>query len=356
IPASPTGAQVDIIREQATLGLPPGFGLLPGSIDRQRIFEPQIDTEAVISADRRTATIGYRNLPANRRFRLISFRPSTTPGTDAPLVFTTVDGISPVGVPGVIRADVPGDFGVGGVGSVYANTLNVTFTTAQQAPSPVFVVRSNASGNLNFDTEDEIEIEFSRPMKKAISGFRIDKLSSPYSHSAGVTPLTFTNNRLDTLRWSADGKTVRIRRVLESDTARPFDAGTIYRVNVDNTDSIRADDGGQLAGFFGIAFQTSPRTRIINAFVAKLDGSDPQSVVGMNAATTSVFGDTVGRIVMRFNQPLRGQYKVRGSDERFFFTLIDTTKARNFIDDVDLLNFENLKEISNFGAGNIFLQ
>lgn len=345
IPAPPTGAQVDSIREQATLGLPPGFGLPPGSIDNQRVFT-EIDCVGVISADRRTVTFEYKNLPANRRFRVISFRPNTLPGTQAPRVFTTVGGIAPDGVPGVIRSAIPGDLGVGGTNSVYLNAVNFTFTTAQQAPTPVFVVSSNASGNLNFDTEDEIQITFSREMRRALSGFRVVRQTSPYTHSTGLATLAFGSG-LDTLRWSPDGRTVTIRRTVVSDTARPFDAGTIYRIEVDNADSIQAIDGGALTGFFGIAFQTLPRTRITKAFVAALNGTNERSITGddnatsINAATTNRFADTAGRIVMLFNQPLRGQYKVRGSESRFFFNLLDTTNARNLNLNINLLPFEN---------------
>ncbi|MFN3386070.1 MAG: hypothetical protein ACK42Y_05725, partial [Candidatus Thermochlorobacter sp.] len=107
------------------------------------------------------------------------------------------------------------------------------------------------------------------------------------------------------------------------------------------------------AGFFGIAFQTLPRTRITGAFVAALNGSNPRNVVGIDAATTTTFGDTAGRIVLRFNQPLRGQYKVRGSDKVFLFDLIDTTTNRNgdpIIIGTALTTFNNLKP-STAGAG-----
>ncbi len=330
VPDPPTAAALTTIRNNAIQGLPP-----QGGVDT-RVPLTSIDCVGVISADRRSVTFNYTDLPADRRFRVVAFHANASvpfASADAPRVFTLVNGIAPNSVLGVIRSEIPGDLGIGGPNTVYRNQVNFTFNTNTQAPTPAIVIASNASGNLNFDPLEGVTLTFSRPMKQSQTGFTIEKVggaaANSQTHTAGVnTP------PLDTLRWSADGRTVTIRRVRvggsSGDTTRAFEAGVFYRISPTfDPDSIQTTDGGALIAFQGITFRTLPATTITAGTVSALDGTTNVRSLNTGSGIRAV-GDTAGRITLTFSNNPAGFYNVRGPiEKRFVFGLLDTTRLSN---------------------------
>ena len=356
VPDPPSNTALTTIRNNAIQGLPP-----QGGVDT-RVPLTSIDCVGVISADRRSVTFNYSNLPADRRFRVVAFHANANvplASADAPRVFTLINGVAPNSVLGVIRSEIPGDLGIGGPNTVYRNQINFTFNTNTQAPTPVIVTASNASGNLNFDPLDGITLTFSRPMKQSQTGFTLEKVGgaagNSQTHTGGVgTPA------LDTLRWSPDGRTVTIRRARvggpSGDTTRALEAGVFYRISPTiNTDSIQATDGGALIAFQGITFRTLPATTITAATVSALDGTTNVRSLNTGSGTFAV-ADTAGRITLTFSNNPAGFYNIRGSvQRRFEFRLRDTTRnASNFGGvDIDLATTDGGNPSGGILGGNL---
>ncbi|MDW8465629.1 MAG: hypothetical protein RML35_05410 [Chloroherpetonaceae bacterium] len=353
-PSSPTSAaDVEAARRDANAGLPPFASTNPFSQRRVKTYidgtdSTRIDSVGTISADRRSVSFRYFYLPTTPpAHRFIAFVPAIDNGGNAaPDIFArdisrgadTSSALNIATIPSAIRSELPGDYGIGGPVTHYANRIdfpvNIT-PPPPPVPPPVFVVATSVTpANQLSYTDSVVTITFSRSMNKStFTSYTVEQLTNTLGDANTVN----ITGDIDTV-WNGDATQIAIRRKRYStttgDSVKPFLAGAVYRITFGG--SPQAADGGTLRGFTGLAFRMEPRTRIVDARVAfRSNRNDAATVANFTTARSLFTGtadyavaDTVGEIRLVFSRPVVGNYHTRGSatnSVELIFGLRDTT-------------------------------